>query len=187
MLTSLKIDHRIAEHCHERLRLLWRTFPRVQESENDTFTQLFVSTLENCAQFLQSRFRNIHDSCKQLVFRAEELSVARGWRCWVFPADNRGATTRDGMAKVRPRRLFKPLRRGLDKVMRGELTPEIAAMAKLLGSEMQGKLLDEFLQLHGGYGFMSEYKISRAWVDARVARIYGGTSEIMKEIIGRTL
>lgn len=75
----------------------------------------------------------------------------------------------------------------LDKVMRGELTPEIAAMAKLLGSEMQGKLLDEFLQLHGGYGFMSEYKISRAWVDARVARIYGGTSEIMKEIIGRTL
>ena len=63
----------------------------------------------------------------------------------------------------------------------------LAAMAKLLGSEMQGKLLDEFLQLHGGYGFMSEYKISRAWVDARVARIYGGTSEIMKEIIGRNL
>lgn len=75
----------------------------------------------------------------------------------------------------------------LEKVMQGQLTPEIAAMAKLLGSEMQGKLLDEFLQLHGGYGFMSEYKISRAWVDARVARIYGGTSEIMKEIIGRTL
>ncbi|WP_439859374.1 acyl-CoA dehydrogenase family protein [Pseudomonas sp. MBLB4136] len=75
----------------------------------------------------------------------------------------------------------------LAKVMRGELAPDVAAMAKLLGSEMQGKLLDEFLQLHGGYGFMSEYKISRAWVDARVARIYGGTSEIMKEIIGRTL
>jgi acyl-CoA dehydrogenase len=52
---------------------------------------------------------------------------------------------------------------------------------------MQGKLLDEFLQLHGGYGFMSEYKVSRAWVDARVARIYGGTSEIMKEIIARSM
>ena len=75
----------------------------------------------------------------------------------------------------------------LDLVMRGELTPEVAAMVKLNGSEMQGKLLDELLQLHGGYGFMSEYKISRAWVDARVARIYGGTSEIMKEIIGRSL
>jgi acyl-CoA dehydrogenase len=75
----------------------------------------------------------------------------------------------------------------LAQVMRGELTPETAAMAKLVGSEMQGRLLDEFLQLHGGCGFMSEYKISRAWVDARVARIYGGTSEIMKEIISRSL
>lgn len=75
----------------------------------------------------------------------------------------------------------------LELVLRGELTPDVAAMVKLNGSEMQGKLLDELLQLHGGYGFMSEYKISRAWVDARVARIYGGTSEIMKEIIGRSL
>ncbi len=75
----------------------------------------------------------------------------------------------------------------LAKAMRGELTPEVGAMCKLLGSEMQGKVLDELLQLHGGYGFMSEYKIGRAWVDARVARIYGGTSEIMKEIIARSL
>ncbi len=75
----------------------------------------------------------------------------------------------------------------LGKAMRGELTAEVGAMCKLLGSEMQGKVLDELLQLHGGYGFMSEYKISRAWVDARVARIYGGTSEIMKEIIARSL
>lgn len=75
----------------------------------------------------------------------------------------------------------------LGEVMEGALTGEKAAMAKLLGSEMQGRLLDQFLQLHGGYGFMSEYKVARAWVDARVARIYGGTSEIMKEIIARTL
>jgi acyl-CoA dehydrogenase len=75
----------------------------------------------------------------------------------------------------------------LGKAMRGELSAEVGAMCKLMGSEMQGKILDELLQLHGGYGFMSEYKISRAWVDARVARIYGGTSEIMKEIIARSL
>jgi long-chain-acyl-CoA dehydrogenase len=75
----------------------------------------------------------------------------------------------------------------LGLALRGELTQETAAMAKLVGSEMQGRLLDELLQLHGGYGFMSEYKISRAWVDARVARIYGGTSEIMKQIISRSL
>jgi acyl-CoA dehydrogenase len=75
----------------------------------------------------------------------------------------------------------------LAKAMRGELTAEVGAMCKLVGSELQGKLLDELLQLHGGYGFMSEYKVGRAWVDARVARIYGGTSEIMKEIISRSL
>ena len=75
----------------------------------------------------------------------------------------------------------------LRRAMAGTLSPEVGAMCKLLGSEMQGKVLDELLQLHGGYGFMSEYKISRAWVDARVARIYGGTSEIMKEIIARSL
>ena len=60
-------------------------------------------------------------------------------------------------------------------------------MAKLLGPEMQNRLLDDFLQLHGGYGYMSEYGIGRAWIDARVMRIYGGSSEIIKEIIGRSL
>ena len=71
--------------------------------------------------------------------------------------------------------------------LRGALTRERAAMAKLTGSEMQGRLLDDFLQLHGGYGYMWEYPIARAWADARVMRIYGGSSEIMKEIIARTL
>lgn len=67
------------------------------------------------------------------------------------------------------------------------LTLERAAMAKLNATEMQGRLLDEFLQLHGGYGYMSEYVVGTAWVDARVGRIYGGSSEVMKEIIARTL
>ncbi len=75
----------------------------------------------------------------------------------------------------------------LQKLLDGELTPETAAMAKLMGAELHGQLLDELLQLHGGYGYMSEYDVGRAWVDARVARIYAGTSEIMKEIIARTL
>jgi acyl-CoA dehydrogenase len=75
----------------------------------------------------------------------------------------------------------------LAKHIRGELTAEKAAMAKLLGTEMQNKLLDDFLQLHGGYGFMREYRVSRAWLDARVMRIYGGSSEIMREIISRGL
>lgn len=59
-------------------------------------------------------------------------------------------------------------------------------MAKLNGSEMQNQLLDEFLQMHGGAGFMAA-GIGSAWVDARVARIYGGSNEIMKEIVARGL
>ena len=71
--------------------------------------------------------------------------------------------------------------------LKRELTPDMAAMAKLLGSETQSKVLDELLQLHGGYGYTREYGIGRAWADARVMRIYGGSSEIMKEIIARIL
>lgn len=71
--------------------------------------------------------------------------------------------------------------------LRRELTPERAAMCKLNATAIQNRLLDEFLQLHGGYGYMNEYMVGRAWVDARIGRIYGGSDEIMKEIISRTL
>ena len=71
--------------------------------------------------------------------------------------------------------------------LRGELTVEAAAAGKLLGAEMQNELYDDFLQLHGGYGYMADFDIGRAWADARVGRIYGGSSEVMTEIIARTL
>ena len=67
------------------------------------------------------------------------------------------------------------------------LTAEKAAMAKYWVSDLQCKLIDNCLQLHGGYGYMNEYKVARAWRDARVQKIYGGTNEIMKEIIGRSM
>jgi alkylation response protein AidB-like acyl-CoA dehydrogenase len=69
----------------------------------------------------------------------------------------------------------------------GDLTPVEAAKAKWWVTELQGRTLDTCLQLFGGYGFMAEYPISRAYADARVTRIYGGTTEIMKEIIGKNL
>ena len=67
------------------------------------------------------------------------------------------------------------------------LTAEDAAMAKWWCTELQGRVTDRCVQLHGGYGYMREYPVARAWADARVTRIYGGTTEIMKEIIGRSL
>jgi alkylation response protein AidB-like acyl-CoA dehydrogenase len=71
--------------------------------------------------------------------------------------------------------------------MAGELDVATVSMAKLSATEMQGRVADVCLQLHGGYGYMREYGVSRAFVDARVQRIYGGTSEIMKELISRSV
>ena len=69
----------------------------------------------------------------------------------------------------------------------GELTAVDAAKAKWWTTELQGRVVDRCVQLHGGYGYMNEYPIARAFADARVTRIYGGTTEIMKEIIGKDL
>lgn len=70
---------------------------------------------------------------------------------------------------------------------RGELGAEDASAAKLLTSELEARVMDECVQLHGGAGFMEEYRISRMYTDARVSRIFAGTSEIMLEIIGRSI
>ena len=68
-----------------------------------------------------------------------------------------------------------------------KLTVPEAAMAKWWATENQVKLIDRCLQLHGGYGYMREYPVAKAFLDSRVQTIYGGTTEIMKEIIGRSL
>ena len=69
----------------------------------------------------------------------------------------------------------------------GELSAEEAAGAKWWTTETQWEILDRCLQLHGGYGYVNEYEIARLWRDARVQRLYGGTTEIMKDLIGRSL
>ncbi|WP_199443873.1 acyl-CoA dehydrogenase family protein [Umezawaea beigongshangensis] len=70
---------------------------------------------------------------------------------------------------------------------RGELTAVDAAKAKWWSAEVQNEILDHCVQLHGGYGYMTEYRVARAWTDARVTKIWAGSNEIMKELIGRDL
>ena len=77
--------------------------------------------------------------------------------------------------------------RCMELLLENKLDAATAAMAKMWASDIENRIIDECLQLHGGYGFMMEYPIARAYVDARVQRIYGGTNEIMKEVIARSL
>ncbi|MGH3670919.1 MAG: acyl-CoA dehydrogenase family protein [Pseudonocardiaceae bacterium] len=77
--------------------------------------------------------------------------------------------------------------RCIEALNAGELTVADAAKAKWWCTELQGRVVDTCVQLHGGYGYMLEYPITRAFADARITRIYGGTTEIMKEVIGRSL
>ena len=75
----------------------------------------------------------------------------------------------------------------LRKHLDGKLTAVDAAMAKYWATELQNKLVNQGVQLHGGYGYMMEYPIAKAYLDSRISTIYGGTTEIQKEIIGRSL
>ncbi|MCW5770475.1 MAG: acyl-CoA dehydrogenase family protein [Rhodospirillaceae bacterium] len=103
----------------------------------------------------------------------------------VFDFQNTRFTLADLVTEVQIARTF------LDRCIRlhadGACDMRTAAMAKLSTTELQQKVLDACLQLHGGNGYMWEYWIARQWADARVHRIYAGTNEIMKELIGRTL
>ncbi|MBA1145464.1 acyl-CoA dehydrogenase family protein [Ectothiorhodospiraceae bacterium WFHF3C12] len=77
--------------------------------------------------------------------------------------------------------------RCVEDIVAGRLDTATASMAKLHGSEVQGRVVDQCLQLFGGYGYMNEYLIGRMYTDARIQRIYGGTNEIMKEVIARAM
>jgi len=77
--------------------------------------------------------------------------------------------------------------RCIELMLKNELDTATASMAKYWCTDLEGKVVDECVQLHGGYGYMLEYPIARAYLDARVQRIYAGTNEIMKEVIGRSL
>jgi len=77
--------------------------------------------------------------------------------------------------------------RCIELMLKGELDTATASMAKYWVSDLQCQIVDDCVQMHGGYGYMWEYPIARAWADSRVQRIYGGTNEIMKEVVARSI
>jgi acyl-CoA dehydrogenase len=103
----------------------------------------------------------------------------------LFGFQNTKFTLADAATEVAVSKAF--LDQCIDRHLKGELDVTGAAMAKMWTTERLNKVVDNCLQLFGGYGFMNEYPIAKAWTAARVQRIFGGTTEIMKEIIARTL
>ncbi|RZT94927.1 acyl-CoA dehydrogenase [Rivibacter subsaxonicus] len=103
----------------------------------------------------------------------------------VFKFQNTRFTLAELATEVQIGRVF--VDRCIELVLKNQLDTATASMAKSWCTDLQFKVLDACVQLHGGYGYMWEYPIARAWADARVQRIYGGTNEIMKEVISRSL
>ena len=103
----------------------------------------------------------------------------------IMQFQNTQFTLAEAMTEVQIARVF--IDRCIELHIKGELDATAASMAKYWCTDLQSKVLDACLQLHGGYGYMWEYPIARAWADSRVARIYGGSNEIMKELIARQL
>ena len=103
----------------------------------------------------------------------------------MFDFQNTRFKLADAAAEIQVGRVF--VDRCIQLHVEGKLDAQTAAMAKLWTTEMQQRVLDDCVQLHGGYGYMWEFPIARAWADARVHRIYAGSNEIMREIIARGL
>jgi alkylation response protein AidB-like acyl-CoA dehydrogenase len=103
----------------------------------------------------------------------------------IFKFQNTRFTLAELATEVQIGRVF--VDRCIELLLKNRLDTATASMAKAWCTELQGKVLDACVQLHGGYGYMWEYPIARAWADARVQRIYGGTNENMKEVISRSL
>ena len=124
--------------------------------------------------------------CEAAVEQTVEFTKSRGsFRGTVFDHQNTQFTLAEAATGVEVTRPF--VDRCIELLAEGELSAETAAMAKLWATELQDRILDDCVQLHGGYGYMWEYPIARAWADARAHRIYAGTNEVMKYIIGRSL
>jgi len=121
---------------------------------------------------------------QELPWERMQIAIGAAAKC-VASFQNTRFKLAEAATQVQVARVF--VDKCIELLLEGKLDAATAAMAKYWVSDLEGKVIDECLQLHGGYGFMWEFPIARAYVDARVARIYGGTNEIMKEVISRSI
>ena len=115
----------------------------------------------------------------------EYVKSRRAFGQAIFDFQNTKHRLAEAVTEARVARVF--IDDCVERLLAGNFDSKVASMAKWWASQKQNEILDLCVQLHGGYGYMSEYPIARMWTDARVQKIYGGTNEIMKELIARHL
>jgi acyl-CoA dehydrogenase len=134
---------------------------------------------------LQIAITAVEASQAAIDWTVEYTKERKAFGTTVASFQNTRFTLAELQTEVQVARVF--VDRCIDLLMLKKLDTATASMAKYWCSDLQCKVIDACVQLHGGYGYMWEYPIARAWADARVQRIYGGTNEIMKEVITRSM
>lgn len=212
-ITAVRTDPNAKGSKGTTMFLLDATAPGFQRGRNlekiglhsaDTSELFFENMRVNCDKILGELNRGflilMHELPRErLGIAAQAVAAAEGALAWtvdyvnerrafgqpVSAFQNTRFQVADMQTKTRAGRAF--VNECVDLFLAGELDADTAAMLKLFTTELQDEVVDGCLQLFGGYGYMTEYPIARAYVDSRIQRIYGGTSEIMKEIIGRSI
>jgi acyl-CoA dehydrogenase len=152
------------------------------EAEGQGFTQLMQQLPQERLIIAISAVAGMEGAVEQTIaYTKERTAFGRP----VFTFQNTKFTLAEAATEAAVARAF--LDQCIERHLRGELDVQGAAMAKLWTTERVNKVVDDCVQLFGGYGYMTEYPIARAWADVRISRIFGGTNEIMKDIISRTL
>lgn len=177
---------KIGWHAQDTAELFYTDVRVPTENLLGTENRGFVQLVEQLAQErLIASVRNAAVIEAALRWTVDYTSERQAFGRPIIAFQNTRFKLAEVKAKAQMMRVFTD--RCMEAHMNGGLSADDAAMVKLLSADMMCEVLDECLQLHGGMGYMWETPIARAWADNRMARIAGGSSEIMKEIIGRTL
>jgi acyl-CoA dehydrogenase len=146
----------------------------------------FIQLMKELAwERMQIAIRNVEMADAVLKLTVDYTKDRKAFKQSILDFQNTKFRLAEVKTEVQVARVF--VDRCLEAVVKRELDPATGAMAKLYASEMSNRVVDTCLQFFGGWGYMWEFPIARAYADARVQRIFGGTSEVMKEIVARTL
>ena len=137
------------------------------------------------AAYVRELLAYLHEALSAIALTVQYVKDRKAFGQRILDFQNTRFTLAEAKTESTVLRAF--LERCILDFMDGKLDPATSAMLKYWASEQQNAIVDDCVQLHGGYGYILDYPIAKMWVDGRITKIYGGANEIMKNIIGRTL